>query len=70
MTYVPILFDHYEPDYAQTCECCGQSPVVTAVDINETTGESKVVYDNGMCGVCTWGTSAALDPDWWNSDED
>jgi len=58
-----LEIDSYEPDYKQKCENCGQSPVVTAVL------DGKVVTDFGMCGVCTFGTAKALNPNWWNSDD-
>jgi len=60
----PVYLDSYEPDYEQECENCGQTPVVTGV------AKGKVVYDSGMCGPCTFGTARAIDPAWWNSDED
>lgn len=59
-----IEYDKFEPNYKGKCECCGQSPTVTAVKNN------VVVNDWGMCGVCTFGTAKALDPDWWNNGED
>ncbi len=55
-----ITFGRYEPDYEATCEVCGQSPVVTLV-LN-----GKVVHSTGMCGPCTWGEAATLDPNIWN----
>lgn len=48
------------PDYENKCENCGQSPVVTGTDEN-----GKVVYRSKMCGPCTFGEAAALDPDNW-----
>ena len=59
-----IEIDSYEPDYDSTCDCCGQSPVVTAVK------DGVVVHSTEMCGVCTFGTARAMDPEWWNSDDD
>jgi len=56
-----IYFDHYAPDYESSCCNCGQSPVVTAVDEND-----KVVHTTEMCGPCTWGEAATIDPDTWN----
>lgn len=55
-----ITVDRYEPNWDGKCEVCGQSPTVTAVK------NGKVVLDNGMCGVCTWGEAACLDPEEWN----
>ena len=59
-----IMIDSYEPDYDCECENCGQSPCVTAVK------DGEVVHHTDMCGVCTFGTAKALDPDWWNGDDD
>jgi len=55
--------DSYEPNYSNECECCGTCGTVMAVK------DGKVIHDSGMCGVCVFGTAKALDPDWWNSDE-
>ena len=52
--------DSYEPDWEQNCENCGQSPTVTGVK------DGLIVLDVGMCGPCTWGEAAMLDPDKWN----
>lgn len=56
--------DSYEPDYEMECDNCGQTPCVTAVL------KGKVVHHFGMCGPCTFLTALALDPEWWNGDED
>ena len=56
--------DSYEPDYEQECQNCGQTPCVTAMK------DGKVVASFEMCGPCTFGTAKALDPDWWNGDDD
>ena len=56
----PIVIDEWKPDYKRRCEVCGQKPVVTGV-----TG-GKVVYQGTMCGVCSWGEAACLDPEEWN----
>ncbi len=56
-----LVVNKYEPDYANRCENCGESPTVTGVN-----KDGKVVYAAGMCGPCTFGTAKALDPDWWN----
>lgn len=55
-----IEIDRYKPDYKHACENCGQSPVVTGVK------DGKVVYQGSMCGPCTWGEAACLDPEEWN----
>ena len=54
------VIDSWEPDYEHSCENCGQSPVVLGV-----TG-GKVVYQGDLCGPCTWGEAACLDPEVWN----
>jgi hypothetical protein len=59
-----IELDSYQPNYTSRCENCEQSPTVTGVKAG------KTVYESGMCGPCTFGTAAALDPAWWNSDGD
>jgi hypothetical protein len=58
------LVVRYEPDWDRTCENCGESPVVTGVAVDGP-DKGKVVLDTGMCGVCTWGESAARDPANW-----
>lgn len=55
-----LEIDFYAPNYAGHCEVCGQSPTVTGVK------DGKVVYTSDMCGPCTWGEAACLDPDEWN----
>jgi hypothetical protein len=54
-----IHIDKFVPDDKHSCEVCGQKPVVTGVK------DGKVVYQGEMCGVCTWGESACLDPANW-----
>lgn len=55
-----VQVDKYEPDYSRKCCNCGQKPVVTAVK------DGKVVYKGDMCGPCTWGESAMINPENWN----
>lgn len=55
-----VRVDSFEPDYDEECDVCGQSPTVTAVK------DGQVIHSTGMCGVCTWGESAMLDPAQWN----
>lgn len=55
-----IEIDKYVPDYRHHCENCGNTPVVTGVK------NGKVVYQGSMCGPCTWGEAACLDPEVWN----
>ena len=50
----------YEPDYENECDCCGQKPVVTAVR------KGSAVQHLEMCGPCTWGEAATIDPSEWN----
>ena len=40
-------------DYSRTCEVCEQTPVVSAT---------------GMCGPCTFGEAACLDPAEWEGE--
>ena len=54
--------DRYEPDYAQQCEICGTSPIVTG------TRAGAVVYRATMCGPCLWSEPKASDPATWNED--
>lgn len=42
------------------CEVCGNEGTVCAVKDN------MIVADMEMCGVCTWGEAAMLDPAAWN----
>ena len=55
-----VEVDSFEPDYKHRCCVCGQKPVVTAVK------DGKVVMGTDMCGPCTWGEAAMLDPEEWN----
>lgn len=52
--------DHYVPDYKQKCQNCGQTPVVTIQN-----SEGKVINDFNMCGPCTFGEAACIDPGEW-----
>lgn len=52
--------DAFVPDYKHRCINCNAVPVVTAVK------DGEVVYQGEMCGVCTWGEAAMMDPDEWN----
>jgi hypothetical protein len=54
----------YVPDWDHACENCGEKPVVTGVAV-EGPDKGRVVLATGMCGVCTWGEAAALDPSNW-----
>jgi hypothetical protein len=56
-----VTVDRYEPDYAQSCETCGESPTVTGLC------DGVVVIDTGLCGPCCWGESDAADPGTWNA---
>jgi lysyl-tRNA synthetase class I len=48
------------PNYEVKCENCGQVPTVTGVDKN-----GNVVKFADLCGPCTWGEAATLDPKNW-----
>jgi hypothetical protein len=52
--------DRYEPDYAQSCEACGESPTVTGLH------NGVVVIDTSLCGPCCWGDARMGDPATWN----
>lgn len=54
-----IQIDNWKPNYKTPCQNCGQTPTVTAVK------DGKVVYDNKMCGPCTWGEAETIDPENW-----
>jgi hypothetical protein len=51
-----IIVDAWSPDYGRECVVCGAAPCVTGVK------GGRVVYEAEMCGVCTWGEAACLDP--------
>jgi hypothetical protein len=51
--------DEWVPNYERECEVCGQVPCVTGIY------HGKVVYEGTMCGVCTWGEAACIDPANW-----
>jgi hypothetical protein len=51
--------DEWVPNYGRECEICGRSPCVTGIY------RGRVAYDGTMCGVCTWGEAACLDPANW-----
>lgn len=58
-TLADMVLDTFAPDYEKKCCNCEQSPVVTAVKNGE------VVYCSEMCGPCTFGEAACIDPDEW-----
>ena len=39
----------FEPDYGHSCQC----------------GNTPIIPRTGMCGVCTFGEAACLDPEEW-----
>jgi hypothetical protein len=51
--------DAWVPDWGRACEVCGNAPCVVGMY------QSKVVFDGGMCGVCTWGEAACREPANW-----
>lgn len=50
----------YVPDYDYECENCGQVPTVTVEDDGKQTSHFE------MCGPCTFGEAACIDPENWN----
>lgn len=56
--------DGYKPNYEGECDACGMDHTVMAYK-----GE-HIVHDFGLCGVCTFGTTKALDPDMWDKLDD
>ena len=52
--------DRFEPDYAQECSACGQSPTVIVLR------DGQVIADAGLCGPCSWGDARMIDPAHWN----
>jgi hypothetical protein len=54
-----LEIDRWVPNYKVPCQNCGQTPTVTAVK------NDMVVYDNQLCGPCTWGNAETLDPEKW-----
>lgn len=57
-------FDEFRPDYDSVCLNCSTAPVVTMYK-----GE-KCINDSELCGPCFFGTAKALDPEWWNDQDD
>lgn len=55
-----LAIDAYRPNYACNCIVCGQAPTVEGVK------NAGVVYASEMCGPCTFGEAACLDPQEWN----
>jgi hypothetical protein len=65
-----VFIDEWRPNYARKCEICDQTPCVQGWQLNvilnpETPPQDKLAYDGTMCGVCTWGEAACLDPENW-----
>ena len=56
--------ERYVPNYKGRCEVCGQAPTVDGTLYGVT------VVSTGMCGPCTWGEAACLDPGVWNDPVD
>lgn len=52
--------DRFVPDDTGVCESCGRSPTVSAEK------DGVLVYQGKLCGPCTWGEAAMLDPSQWN----
>jgi len=51
---------YYDPDYKRKCCSCSATPCVRICH-----EDGKVFYDGDMCGACTWGEAAAIDPANW-----
>lgn len=49
----------FEPNYTVSCEACEQTPTI---DIFV---EGKLERRTEMCGPCTWGEAATIDPENW-----
>lgn len=54
------MTEKLKPDYDKPCDNCGAVPTVTVVDEND-----NITHDFEMCGVCTFGEAAMLDPENW-----
>lgn len=52
--------DSFEPDYADKCLSCDQSPTVTGVR------HGRIVVQWHLCGPCCFGSARMLDPREWN----
>ncbi len=57
-----LSIDRFEPDFSLRCEVCGQKPTVTGVK------DGKQIYHSEMCGPCTFGEAACIDPKRWNDE--
>jgi hypothetical protein len=59
----------WKPDYDKRCAVCDGFPVVTGVDENGVEVYPTKLwardFNNYMCGVCTWGEAACIDPENW-----
>ncbi|MBU6232553.1 hypothetical protein KGP36_08055 [Patescibacteria group bacterium] len=49
----------FRPNYRIKCQNCGQVPTVD-VYVN-----GKLETRTELCGVCTWGEAACIDPEEW-----
>ena len=54
------IIDAYVANFEIACEVCGQTPTV------ECEKDGKIIHQVGMCGPCTWGEAAMLEPEKWN----
>lgn len=59
-----IEIDKYVPNWSRRCVACDRRPVV------EGAKDRKIIRLAQLCGPCTFGTAAALDPAGWNSLDD
>lgn len=49
----------FKPNYDNECEACGNTPTVD-IYVN-----GKLESTTSLCGVCTWGEAACVDPENW-----
>jgi hypothetical protein len=50
-----------DPYYGDVCEVCGQRPIVRI----RYADSDRIYIETGMCGPCTFGEAACLDPAEW-----
>jgi hypothetical protein len=56
------LIDVYaDPHYGKKCVVCGQRPCVQFRRLDN----DKIAYATDMCGPCTFGEAACIDPTEW-----
>ena len=50
-----------DPHYGKQCVVCGKSPCVQIRRMDN----DEIIFASGMCGPCTFGEAACLDPEEW-----